>query len=216
MVVRMTVGGYIRGGPYHSQTVEAIYAQTPGWRILYPSNAADAKGLLKTACRCDDPVLFLEHKGLYRHVYSKSPEPDADYLIPWGKARLVQRGRDLTAVTWGSQVYRCVQAAQLLAEEGISVEILDLRSIVPYDEEMILQSVRRTGRAVVIHEAPLLGGFGGEVASFISEHAFEHLDAPVRRVGAADCFVPFAPNLEAVVLPSLEDVVRALHDLAAY
>jgi 2-oxoisovalerate dehydrogenase E1 component len=216
MVVRMTVGGYIHGGPYHSQTVESLYAQTPGWRILYPSNAADAKGLLKSACRCDDPVLFLEHKGLYRQVYSKSPEPDADYLIPFGKARRVREGEDLTVVTWGSQVHRSVQAAQELAKDDVSVEVLDLRSIVPYDKEGILRSVRKTGRAVVLHEAPLLGGFGGEVASFISEYAFESLDAPVRRLGAADCFVPFAPNLEAAVLPSLEDVLKALRDLAAY
>jgi 2-oxoisovalerate dehydrogenase E1 component len=196
--------------------VESLYAQTPGWRILYPSNASDAKGLIKTACRSDDPVLFFEHKGLYRQVYSKSPEPDADYLIPFGEGRRVLEGTDLTVVTWGSQVHRAVQAAQQLAKEGVSAEILDLRSIVPYDKDMILASVRKTGRAVVIHEAPLLGGFGGEVASFISEQAFEWLDAPVRRLGALDCFVPFAPNLEAVVLPSLEDVLSALRDLAAY
>jgi 2-oxoisovalerate dehydrogenase E1 component len=216
MVVRMTVGGYIRGGPFHSQSVEALYASTPGWRIVYPSNAADAKGLVKTACRSDDPVLFLEHKGLYRQVYSKAPEPDADYLIPFGKARLVREGTDLTVVTWGSQVHRSEQAASKLEKEGISAEIIDLRSIVPFDADMILESVRKTGRAVVIHEAPLLGGFGGEIAAVIADRAFRYLDAPVRRVGAKDCFAPFAVNLEAAVLPSAEDVLHAMRELAAF
>jgi 2-oxoisovalerate dehydrogenase E1 component len=216
MVVRMTVGGYIHGGPFHSQSVEALYAHTPGWIILYPSNAADAKGLLKSACRAEDPVLFLEHKGLYRQVYSKSPEPGPDYLIPFGKARRVREGRDVTVVTWGSQVHRSLQAAQALEKEGISVEVLDLRSIVPYDREAILESVRKTGRALVVHEAPLLGGFGGELAAFITEEAFEHLDAPVRRVAALDSFVPFAPTLEAAVLPSTERILNALRDLAAF
>jgi 2-oxoisovalerate dehydrogenase E1 component len=216
MVVRIAVGGYIRGGPYHSQCVEAIYAHTPGWRIVFPSNAADAKGLLKTAIRCDDPVLFLEHKGLYRQVYSKSPEPDPDYRIPFGAARVVQPGDDLTVVTWGSAVHRTVQALQRLGDEAPSVEILDLRTIVPLDEEAILASVGKTGKALVVHEDGVFMGFGAEVAARIAAGAFEHLDAPVRRVGALDCFVPFAGNLEAAVLPSTDGIGAAIRELAAY
>lgn len=217
MVVRIAVGGYIRGGPFHSQCIEALYAHTPGWAIAYPSNAADAKGLVKTACRMEDPVLFLEHKGLYRQVFSKSPEPDADYLIPFGRARVVQEGTDVTVVTWGSGVHRAAQAARKLAEErGAAVEIVDLRTLVPLDMETVLASVRRTSKALVLHEAPLFGGLGGEIAARIADEAFEHLDAPVKRLGALDTFVPFAGNLEAVVLPSVEDVHAALQGLLEY
>ena len=216
MVVRVAVGGYIRGGPFHSQCIEALYAHTPGWLIAYPSNAADAKGLIKAACRMDDPVLFLEHKGLYRQVYSKSPEPDPDYIVPFGRARIAREGRDITVVTWGSGVHRSLTAAGRLAASGVSVEVIDLRTIVPLDEETVMASVRRTGRALVVHEAIRTGGFGGEVAARIADEAFDYLDAPVRRVAALDSFCPFAPSLEAAVLPSTEDIELELRALAAY
>jgi 2-oxoisovalerate dehydrogenase E1 component len=216
LVVRVAVGGYIRGGPYHSQCVEAVYAHTPGWYIAFPSNAQDAKGLLKTAIRADDPVLFLEHKGLYRQVFTKSLEPDADYLIPFGSARRVQEGNDLTVITWGSAVNRTVQALAKLGSEAPSTEILDLRTIVPWDQERVLESVRRTGKALVVHEDSVFMGFGAEVAAVIAAQAFDHLDAPVRRFGALDCFVPFAPNLETAVLPSVDGIAAALRDLASY
>ncbi len=217
MVIRIAVGGYIRGGPFHSQCIEALYAHTPGWCIAYPSNASDAKGLIKTACRMDDPVLFLEHKGLYRQVYSKSPEPDAGYLLPFGKARVAREGNDLTAVTWGSGVVRCLRAAEALAqEEGLSVEVIDLRTILPWDVESVLESVRKTGKAIVVHEAIMTGGFGGEIASRIASESFEYLDGPVQRVAAKDSFVPYAPKLEAYVLPSQEEVTEAIRALGKY
>ncbi|MGH9869701.1 MAG: alpha-ketoacid dehydrogenase subunit alpha/beta [Candidatus Polarisedimenticolia bacterium] len=216
MVVRIAVGGYIRGGPFHSQCIEALYAHTPGWYIAYPSNAADAKGLVKTACRMDDPVLFLEHKGLYRQVYSKAPEPDADWLLPFGKARIAREGTDVTAVTWGSGVVRCERAADALRDEGVSVEVIDLRTIVPWDVETVMASVRKTGKAIVVHEAIMTGGFGGEVASRIASDAFDHLDGPVLRVAAKDSFAPYAPSLETFVLPSQEEVTAAIRSLASY
>ncbi len=218
MVVRVAVGGYIRGGPFHSQSPETLYAHTPGWYLAYPSNASDAKGLIKTACRMDDPVLFFEHKGLYRQVYSKTPEPGPDYVIPFGKARVVRPGDDLTVVAWGRTVHMAQQALGILASEGSepSVEILDLRTIVPMDIEAVVLSVRRTGKALVAHEAPLFAGMGGEVAARIADEAFDHLDAPVRRVGARDCFVPFAPDLETAILPSVEEIAQAIRDLLAF
>jgi len=218
MVVRVAVGGYIRGGPFHSQTPETLYAHTPGWYVAYPSNAADAKGLIKTACRMEDPVLFFEHKGLYRQVYTKSPEPGPDYLVPFGKARVVREGGDLTIIAWGRTVHMALQSLSQIAAGGgePSVEVIDLRTIVPMDFETILASVRRTGRALVVHEAPIFGGMGGEVAARIADEAFDALDAPVRRVGALDCFVPFAPNLEAAVLPSVEQITAAVKELLEY
>jgi 2-oxoisovalerate dehydrogenase E1 component len=216
MVVRIAVGGYIHGGPFHSQCIEALYAHTPGWKIVFPSNAADAKGLIKTACRADDPVLFLEHKGLYRQIYTKTPEPSPDYLIPFGKARVARVGTDVSVIAWGSTVSRSLQAAADLEKEGISVEVIDLRSIVPYDKEGIAASVMKTGRAVVAHEAIVLGGFGGEIAAFIADVCFRNLDAPVRRVGARDSFVPFAQSLETVILPSTEEVRTAIREVATF
>jgi 2-oxoisovalerate dehydrogenase E1 component len=218
LVVRVAVGGYIRGGPFHSQTPETLYAHTPGWYLAYPSNAADAKGLIKTACRMDDPVLFFEHKGLYRQVYTKTPEPGRDHLIPFGKARIVRQGSDLTVVAWGRTVNMAQQALGQLAGGGQepSVEIIDLRTIVPLDIETVLESARRTGRALVVHEAPLFAGMGAEIASRIADAAFESLDAPVRRVAAKDSFVPFAPNLEAEVLPSVEQVAAAIRGMLEY
>ena len=216
MVVRMATGGYIRGGPFHSQCPESLYIHTPGWYIAYPSNAADAKGLMKTACRIDDPVIFFEHKGLYRQVFSKSPEPDADYLIPFGKAKVVMPGEHLTAITWGSGVVRCQRAAAELERDGFSVEVIDLRTLVPLDEDLIFSSVRKTGKAIVVHEATLNNGFGGEIAARIADACFDALDAPVRRCAAKDCFPPYAPSLEAAILPQQEDVTAAIRALAAW
>lgn len=216
MVVRVAVGGYIHGGPFHSQCIEALYAHTPGWRILYPSNAADAKGLIKTACRADDPVLFLEHKGLYRQIYSKSPEPGPDYLIPFGKGRVAREGSDVSVIAWGSTVHRSMQAAAELEKKGISVEVIDLRSILPYDKELIAHSVMKTGRVVVAHEATLTGGFGGEIAAFIADACFANLDAPVRRVAAKDSFVPFAASLETEILPKYEEILDAIESVASF
>jgi 2-oxoisovalerate dehydrogenase E1 component len=171
---------------------------------------------MKTACRIDDPVIFFEHKGLYRQVFSKSMEPDADYLIPFGKAKIVQPGTDMTVVTWGSGVVRCQRAAAELEKDGFSVEVIDLRTLVPLDENLIFESVRKTGKALVMHEAPRTGGFGGEIAARIAEACFDALDAPVRRVTASDCFPPYAPSLEAAILPSQDDVTAALKALARW
>ncbi len=216
MVVRMATGGYIRGGPFHSQSPETLYAHTPGWYIAYPSNAADAKGLIKTACRMDDPVIFFEHKGLYRQVFSKSPEPGPDYLIPFGKARIVREGSDLTAITWGSGVVRCLRAAAELEKDGFSVEVIDLRTLVPLDEEALVASVEKTGKAIVVHEANLTLGFGAEVVARLADRCFGSLDAPLRRLAAKDCFPPYAGSLEAAVLPTQEDVTAAIRDLARW
>jgi 2-oxoisovalerate dehydrogenase E1 component len=216
MVVRIAVGGYIRGGPYHSQCVEAIYAHTPGWRIVFPSNAADAKGLLKTAIRCDDPVLFLEHKHLYRQTHNKGPYPGPDYMVPLGKAARVREGRDLTIVTFGALVHRSLQAARQAEAEGIDVDILDLRSLSPYDWEAIAASVRRTGRALVAYEDALSWGYGAEIAARIAGELFEYLDAPVRRVAALDTFVAYSPVLEDAILPQVADLLQAIRDLKAY
>jgi len=206
VVVRIAVGGYIKGGPWHSACVEAAFAHIPGWYVVFPSCAEDAKGLIKTAARSEDPVIFLEHKGLYRRVQAKSPEPDGDYLIPFGRGRVRREGSDVTIVTWGSTVYLALELARRWESNGRSIEVVDLRSIVPLDEEIIFQSVRKTSRVVVAHEDTLTMGFGAEVAARISEKFFEHLDAPVVRVAAKDSFVPSAPNLELAVLPSVEDL----------
>ena len=218
LVVRIATGGYIRGGPFHSQTPETLYAHTPGWYIAFPSNAADAKGLIKTACRMEDPVIFFEHKGLYRQVYSKTPEPDADYLLPFGLARVVRPGDNLTVIAWGRTVHMVQQALGQLSGDGAepSVEVIDLRTIVPLDIETVLTSVRRTGRVLVVHEAPLFAGMGAEIAAQIADGAFESLDAPVRRIGARDCFVAFASNLETAILPSVEEIAGAIRELLMF
>jgi 2-oxoisovalerate dehydrogenase E1 component len=216
-VLRIPVGGYIRGGAYHSQNIEATFAHFPGLYVLYPSNATDAKGLLKAAIRANDPVLFLEHKGLYRQVYAKGPEGDADYLVPMGKAKTVREGTDLTIVTWGALVHKSLLTANLMESKGHSVEVIDIRSIVPLDIEHIYQSVRKTGRVVVAHEDVLFGGFGGEIAAQIAENCFLNLDAPVKRVGMKYvAAVPHAPILEDVVLPQTEDIVQAVEELLAF
>jgi 2-oxoisovalerate dehydrogenase E1 component len=210
-VIRIPVGGYIRGGAYHSQNIEATFAHFPGLFVLYPSNATDAKGLLKAAIRADDPVLFLEHKGLYRQVYAKGPEGDADFVVPIGKAKTVREGSDLTIITWGALVHKSLLTAHLMESKGYSIEVIDLRSIVPLDIEHIFESVRKTGRVVIAHEDVLFGGFGGEIAAQIAETCFAHLDAPVKRVGMKyAAAVPHSPILEDIVLPQTEDIAAAV------
>ena len=216
MVIRVAVGGYIHGGLYHSQNIEGFFAHMPGLLIAYPSNAADAKGLLKTALRLNDPVLFLEHKGLYRQSYAVSPEPDAEYLVPFGKANIVKQGDDLSVITYGAMVHETNFAIKKLEEEGYSIEIVDLRTISPLDTEIIFNSVKKTGKAIVIHEDTLTGGFGAEIAAKIAEFSFEHLDGPVRRIAAKDTPIPYHPNLENVVLPNRERIYTELKNLLNY
>ncbi|NOG45962.1 MAG: tungsten formylmethanofuran dehydrogenase [Calditrichaeota bacterium] len=216
MVIRVPVGGYIHGALCHSQNIEAFFAHLPGIKIAYPSNAADAKGLLKTAIRGNDPVLFLEHKGLYRQAYAASPEPDADYLLPFGKARVVQEGEDITVITWGALVQKSLEAAREMAKQGISIEIVDIRTINPLDTETILASVKKTSKVLVAHEDNRFHGFGGEVAAHIAEFAFEHLDAPVKRLGGEDTPVPFNAKMEEICLPQTSWILEALKELAEY
>ncbi|OQY71758.1 MAG: tungsten formylmethanofuran dehydrogenase, partial [Ignavibacteriales bacterium UTCHB3] len=216
VVTRVAVGGYIHGGVYHSQSIESIFAHVPGIFVAFPSNSADAKGLLKTAMRINDPVLFCEHKGLYRQSFAMAPEPDSEYMIPFGKARIARVGSDLTVVTWGALVWEALLAAKRLQEEGVSVEVIDVRTINPLDSEAIYNSVRKTGKAIVIHEDTITGGFGAEVVARISAECFEHLDGPVKRYAATDTPIPYSPMLENVVLPSREGVYKAIKELAQY
>ncbi len=202
VVVRVSVGGYIHGGLCHSQNIESIFSHIPGLLIAYPSNAADAKGLLKTACRLQDPVLFLEHKGMYRLPFARTNEPDENYLLPFGKGKIVKEGKDATVITYGMPVKDSLNAARKIEKEtGKTVEIIDLRTIAPWDKDLVLQSVRKTGRAIVIHEDTITTGFGAEVAATIAQFAFSHLDAPVMRHAAKDSHIPFAPAYENDVLP---------------
>ncbi len=215
-VIRVAVGGYIHGGLYHSQNIEAFFSHIPGLLIAYPSNAADAKGLLKTALRLNDPVLFLEHKGLYRQSYATVPEPDADYLLPFGKAKVVTDGNDLTVIAYGAMVHEANFAIQKLQSEGHSVELVDIRTIAPLDEETIIKSVKKTGKAVIIHEDTLTAGFGAEIAARITDKCFEYLDGPVKRIAAADTPIPYHPNLENVVLPNRNKIYSSIKELLAY
>lgn len=216
VIVRVPVGGYIHGAIYHSQNIEATFAHFPGLYVLYPSNASDAKGLLKAAIRGEDPVLFLEHKGLYRQIYAASAEPDDEFVLPFGRARVVRAGSDITVVTYGYLTKRCFDAAGKMERSGISVEVIDLRTIIPWDRETVLSSVRKTGRVLVAHEDILTMGFGAEVAATIAQEGFESLDAPVMRVGGRDCPVPYNWFLEEDVLPQERHLVSALESLAAY
>jgi len=216
-VIRIPVGGYIHGACYHSQNIEATFTHFPGLYVIYPSNASDAKGLLKSAIRAKDPVLFLEHKGLYRQVYAKGPEGDKDFVVPIGKAKVVQSGTDATIITWGALVNKSVIAAKELAEQGYSVEVIDLRTLLPLDKETIFESVRKTGRVLITHEDVKFMGFGAEVSAQIAELCFEHLDAPVMRVGMKEAAaVPHSPVLENVILPQNQDVLDAVTRLLQY
>ncbi len=217
-VIRVAIGGYLTGGAiYHSQCGESIFTHIPGLRVVFPSNALDAAGLLRTAIRCDDPVLFLEHKRLYRETFGRAAYPGPDYMIPFGKARIVQPGTDLTVITYGAVVPRALQAAQKLErEQGLKVELLDLRCLNPFDWDAIVTSVRKTNRALIAYEDTLSWGYGAEIASRVADGMFDSLDAPVRRVAAKDVFVAYQPILEDAILPQTSDLYRAMRELAEY
>ncbi|HMB81801.1 MAG TPA: transketolase C-terminal domain-containing protein, partial [Vicinamibacterales bacterium] len=217
VVIRVPIGGYLRGGgPYHSQSGESIFAHCPGIRIAYPSTAIDAAGLLRTAIRCDDPVLFLEHKHLYRQTYNKGEYPGKDFMIPFGKASLRREGDHVLVITWGALVQRSIVAAQQAEKDHFSVAVLDLRTIVPYDWDAIAAHVKRTNRVVIAHEDQVMCGFGAEVAARIGGELFEHLDAPVKRVGAKNVPVAYSPELEEAILPQSSDVLKAIRETARY
>lgn len=216
VVIRVPVGGYIHGGHYHSQSIEAFMAHIPGIRLAYPSNAADAKGLLKAAIRGDDPVIFMEHKGLYRQGYASSLEPEAGYVLPFGIAAVRRAGTDITIVTYGAMVQKSLEAARKAEERSVSVEVIDLRTLNPLDAETIYASVRKTGKLLVVHEDTLTAGFGAEISALVSTHCFESLDGPILRVAALDTPVPYSPPLEYAMLPTEEKISQALSELESY
>jgi 2-oxoisovalerate dehydrogenase E1 component len=217
-VIRVAIGGYLTGGAiYHSQCGESIFTHTPGMRVIFPSNALDAAGLLRTAVRCDDPVMFLEHKRLYRESYGRAAYPGPDYMIPFGKAKVVHPGTNLTVITYGAVVPRALQAVQKLdREQGLKIELIDLRSLNPYDWETIAASVQKTNRVIVAYEDTLSWGYGSEIAARIADELFENLDAPVKRVAAKDTFVAYQPVLESAILPQVQDLYLAMKELAEY
>jgi len=214
----VAIGGYLTGGSvYHSQCGESIFTHTPGIRVVFPSNALDANGLLRTAIRCDDPVLFFEHKRLYRETYGRAAYPGSEFAIPFGKANLVRTGSDITLITYGAVVPRALRAAQQASSElSLEVDLIDLRTLSPYDWEAIATSVKKTGRVIVAHEDMLSWGYGAEIAARIADELFDYLDAPVKRVAAMDSFVAYQPILEDAILPQPEDLFRAIADLGKY
>jgi 2-oxoisovalerate dehydrogenase E1 component len=216
IVVRTTYGGYIRGAIYHSQTGASLFTHCPGLRVVCPSNALDANGLLRTAIRCEDPVIFLEHKHLYRQTYNKAANPGPNFMIPFGKAKVLREGTDVTLVTYGATVQRALVAANQVAEQGISVEVIDLRTLSPWDKERVFESTKKTGRVIVAYEDSISWGYGAEIAAAIADECFAWLDAPVKRVASTDTFVGYAPQLEDAILPQVEDFVRAYTEIAAF
>jgi 2-oxoisovalerate dehydrogenase E1 component beta subunit len=214
ITVRLPSGGGFSGGPFHSQNPESSFAHIPGLKVVCPATPADAKGLLIEAIQDPNPVLYFEHKHLYRRI--KDEVPDERYTIPFGEARTQRKGDDLTVVTWGAMVYTADEAAQQAESEGISVEIIDLRTLAPWDKQAVLDSVEKTSKVLVLHEDTLTGGFGAEIAATIGQEAFQHLDAPVRRIAAPDTPVPFAPVLEKAFIPQVDDVVAGIRELAEY
>ncbi|PYO42911.1 MAG: alpha-ketoacid dehydrogenase subunit beta [Gemmatimonadetes bacterium] len=215
IVVRGPCGGFVRGGPFHSQNPEAAFFHTPGLKIVAPATARDAKGLIKAAIRDDDPVLYLEHKWLYRRIKESLPEGE-EILTPIGRARVAREGRDLSIVTYGAMVWKSLEAAEQLDQDGVSVEVLDLRTLLPLDDAAIVATVKKTNKLLIVHEDTRTGGLAGEIAARINEQAFEWLDGPIMRVTAHDVPLPYAPTLEDFVLPQTEDVAKAARWLAAY
>jgi 2-oxoisovalerate dehydrogenase E1 component len=217
VVLRVAIGGYLTGGAvYHSQSGESIFTHCPGLRVVMPSTALDVAGLLRTAIRCDDPVMFLEHKHLYRQPYNRSEYPGADYTVPFGKARVVKEGSQVSIITYGAVVHRAEVAAATLERSGVSVEIIDLRSLSPYDWEAIAATVRKTHRVIVAYEDMMSWGYGAEIAARIAEELFEELDAPVKRVAATDTFCGYHPKLEDAILPQTDDITAAVTNLLEY
>jgi pyruvate/2-oxoglutarate/acetoin dehydrogenase E1 component len=214
IVIRGPSGGNTHGGPFHSQNVESYFLHTPGLKIVQPATAYDAKGLIKAAIRDEDPVLYLEHKYLYRRI--KEEIPEEDYVVPIGKAAVRREGSDLSIITYGAAMYTALDAAEVLAKDGVETEVLDIRTILPLDEEAVLESVARTNKVIVLHEACLTGGAGGEIAARIAEKAFDYLDGPVVRVAAKDTPVPYSPPLEEYFLPGVDDVLEAARRLLDY
>src|SRR5690349_17427059 len=215
IVVRGPCGGYVRGGPFHSQNPEAAFFHTPGLKIVYPSTVRDAKGLIKSAIRDDDPVLYLEHKWLYRRIKEQIPEGE-EIVTPIGSARIAREGKDLSIITYGATVWKSLEAAETLDKDGVSVEILDLRTLLPLDDEAILATVKKTNKVLIVHEDTRTGGLAGEITARINEKAFEWLDGPIMRVTAHDVPLPYAPTLEDFVLPQTDDIVKAARWLAGY
>jgi len=214
IVVRAPSGGGIHGGPFHSQNPEMHFVHTPGLKVVCPSTAYDAKGLLKAAIRDADPVIYFEHKYLYRRI--KEELPTGDFVVPIGKAALRRKGSDISVITYGAMVYVALDAAKELEKEGIDVEVLDLRSLLPFDREAVLETVKRTNKVILLHEDTRIGGFAGELAAVISEEAFDYLDGPIRRITAPDTPVPFSPPMEEYFLPQVSDVLRVARELHAY
>ncbi|MGH9319984.1 MAG: alpha-ketoacid dehydrogenase subunit beta [Vicinamibacteria bacterium] len=217
MVMRGPAGGGVRAGPFHSQNPEMHFVHTPGIKVVTPSTVADARGLMKAAIRDEDPVLYLEHKKLYRHVKASAAELESqDEIVPIGKAAIRRPGKDIAVITYSAMLYVALEAAEILAKEGIEAEVIDLRSLVPLDQECILESVRRINKVMLLHEDTRTGGMAGEIAAILAEEAFDDLDGPIVRVTAPDTPVPYAASLEDAFIPRTEDVVRAARRLAAY